>query len=276
MNLITILLILTITQKSHENLECVSKILNHYISKSESIFINLQDLTQKNFNNSFLTIFQNIPLRNINFYDLKKRPFEIWWPKFYKYPATIYVHAITENFTQEIQSLHAIHWEEHAKFIFITNSNLNLQQLNQFLKEIFIRNFIFIRNGQIFGWDFFDLALAYNSTPLNLSSFGMCSNLFNLSGLFPKKFYGNFNFLQVRACHMEKRPFAFSERDQLTNATRRIGIEVNLLQLLGQLLNLTITYVHSPHPDIYSAEDLDHENVLRILGENKTDIFFGR
>lgn len=247
--------------KSDSNLICALKILNHFVTKTDTIFINISNFIWTSESNSINTV----PIVNVDFETLAPNKFVT--------PATMYLINITNNVSRTMKYYsNNLTWNAKAKFIFIS-SKLDPVVFNEFLKRSFIRNFVLITNATIYGWNFLDLAKAYIIPPeLLLQSFGGCENFLTI---FPQKFYSNFRFLQVRACHISRWPYTKIENLGLHNE-RHLGFEIDSLNIMIEKLNLNLNYVHSPQPDIHHSATDGIPGTIDVLTENQTDIFFGK
>lgn len=263
------LLMLTSSISGDETLNCVAKVLDSYVTKNDQIFINLNDLSTR-FNKSLLRYFGSIPIRNLNFKlnAETQKPYLLIGAVLYNFHPTIFVVSI-EKKLQELKYLRAdVIWNSKAKFIFITEIS-NFYELEKFIKENFMENFVIIKNWNIFGWKIQDLSLAYSNQSTLIQRIGNCSNV---TRLFPERFFTNFTNLSVRACFIGVKPYAFFEPP---NSSYTAGMEINLLKLFKNLMGFHLTFVESPHEVIHSTK-IDPRHAWDILELNKTDIFFGK
>lgn len=251
---LTIIFITFVYTKS-DNLECALKILNHYITKSDNLFINIADF---NLNLNLL----KTPIYNINFKKIN--------PKQILIPPTIYLINLTENVQTQMEYYwNCSNWNPRAKFIFISNT-LDLIGFEEFLMQRYIRSFVLLVDDSIYGWDFSDLSQLYQGS----GGISFLSECWNFTELFEPKFYSNYNFLEIRACHPLNWPYA----NVVHNGTpdeKHDGFEIDALNVVVEKFNLSLKYVETPHIDILRSK-IESISDIDVLLLNQSDIFFGK
>lgn len=268
MNYFLIFFVIITSVRCDPTLKCTAEILNFYSSKTDQIFIDL-DYFSKIFNySSILQYFGSIPIRNLNFeLNAKKvKQLQLETAITDRFQPTIFVILIENNLQELIYLRSDVVWNPKAKFILIT-SNINFDELDKFLKENFMENFVILKNEEFFSWIIQDLSLTYPNFSNLISPIGNCSNI---TQLFPKRVYTDYTKLTVRYGFLDVKPYSFFDPPNSTNA---IGIEINLFELLTELMGFNVTFVMTEHAYIYA---LTPESAWDILRYNKTDLYFGK
>lgn len=259
--------------------DCAIKILSDSVQTNDRIYINIANITFRNSVDFFkgLPVCNHLPDRNQKIPEAASA--------IYLLKPTIFLIELTENFENEIQFYaDNILWHPKAKFIFITNAeNLNRIKFNQFMKKLFIQQFILIDHGAIYGWNTFDLSEVYTTKNNHLSLIGYCFDRYVSNSIDKKqkeqknylkpKIFSNFRFLTIRVSHLIAAPAAFVESNDpditnghssIVNTTKHLGIEVNILETIVKWLNVNLSYENSD----YFTED--------FIAANKIDILFGK